>query len=882
MTFDSTATGQVLTLGAGDRNNSGQIGTVTFAKDSQVFNALGNATGPDDPNAGTFKVESFAVTNNNDGTVNVSGVNVMTKTVGGSTSNVGAVKVTNGVLMVDEGANAGDSIINTKTLEVANGSVSARDGITVASTTTIGGDGTVAVTDKGDISFTGAVTMDGGNAGTTDGNITFGDALTANDGKNTVTATGDLTVTGAVTAANEGTALTLTADGGDLTLTGGADGSAPGVTLNLQASGGDITSTGAEIKATSLVATAKDDGTKGDITVTGQNITAPVVMAAGTIAAKDLTAIGADERKAIVAANKLTASGNVAVENGTFNLTGNKDDGSTDSTVTGTLNLTNAESTVAGKLDVTGAAAIDGGKFYGNNVKYNNTLDIKGGAWATYDTLEMAAGKPLTVGDAADAASTSLAVKTLKLSGSGLSASGAEGAPALVAVSDFAGSPAGGRVTADGDVTAGVNSVVGLGVDSLADLQARVAEAAGKGMSAGSTLVIGKPVAMGSNQLTVGATPGKIGADSLTIVSAATAQITKTSGGAITIDAAPGVENGARLYLPGARVGGKYAVFTTDGTTPADMSAQLEGKGWQGDNLKSDALMVNLAWNADKTAIEGELRPAGDVYPKLDKELQNVLNSAYLSGQLPDVNSDSRGVRFLSRATSAEYIGANADLAAQTIEGAARMITIGAVPQMTRAANQAAGEAVTQRTGLAQPAGIRTQEAGDHFALWIMPLYQSVNGFGMEAGNFDADFSGGLGGVAIGADYTFENAIRAGIAFNIGGGYATGGGDFADTRNNMNFWGIGAYAGWTRNNFGLAADVNFTSAYNKLGQDLPSAMGMGDLKADVRSYAFSTGLKGEYKLETSVLDIIPHVGVRYMYLTTEDYDVKSGGTVLKG
>ena len=45
----------------------------------------------------------------------------------------------------------------------------------------------------------------------------------------------------------------------------------------------------------------------------------------------------------------------------------------------------------------------------------------------------------------------------------------------------------------------------------------------------------------------------------------------------------------------------------------------------------------------------------------------------------------------------------------------------------------------------------------------VMPLYQSSNGFGMKAGNFDMDFSGGLGGVALGADYTFDNAIRAGI-----------------------------------------------------------------------------------------------------------------------
>ena len=166
--------------------------------------------------------------------------------------------------------------------------------------------------------------------------------------------------------------------------------------------------------------------------------------------------------------------------------------------------------------------------------------------------------------------------------------------------------------------------------------------------------------------------------------------------------------------------------------------------------------------------------------------------------------------------------------------------------------------------------------------MWVMPLYQSWNGFGLEGGNFDMDVNGSLGGVAIGADYTFAEAIRAGITFNIGGGYAEGSGDFNKTTNNMNFWGIGAYLGWTPNNFGLTADVNYTSTYNKVEQELPSGMQMGDLKSDVRAYAISAGLRGEYKLETSILDIIPHVGVRYTSLNTDEYDVKSGGTVLKG
>ena len=84
----------------------------------------------------------------------------------------------------------------------------------------------------------------------------------------------------------------------------------------------------------------------------------------------------------------------------------------------------------------------------------------------------------------------------------------------------------------------------------------------------------------------------------------------------------------------------------------------------------------------------------------------------------------------------------------------------------------------------------------------------------------------------------------------------------------MTFWGIGAYAGWKYENFALMADVSYTSTWNSVEQELDQRMKMGDLEADIQASALSAGLRGEYKFETSVLDIIPHVGVRYMSINT--------------
>ena len=355
------------------------------------------------------------------------------------------------------------------------------------------------------------------------------------------------------------------------------------------------------------------------------------------------------------------------------------------------------------------------------------------------------------------------------------------------------------------------------------------------------------------------------------------------------------VQNGAKLLIADAVAGQTYTVIANAdnaGTAFNDTSyTDASATGWKGANLLTSSDMVSLT-SDNGTVFKSVSADAHTVFPNLSHELATAVNTLY-GQQLNDVDADAMGVRFLSRATDNRYLGADKQAAASTIESAARMAFAGAVPQMTKMASDAGTNAVVNRLGFANPAdGAQAMNAEGKivdrnttgFALWIAPLWQNQHGWGMEAGNLDYGFNGNLGGVSLGADYTFENAIRAGITFNIGGGYAeSSGGDLNSTENRMTFWGLGAYAGWNYENFGLMADVSYTSTWNDLEQDMDGRMGMGDLEADVQATAISAGLRAEYKLETSVLDIIPHIGVRYMSLNTWGYDVDTnGGTVLEG
>ena len=358
------------------------------------------------------------------------------------------------------------------------------------------------------------------------------------------------------------------------------------------------------------------------------------------------------------------------------------------------------------------------------------------------------------------------------------------------------------------------------------------------------------------------------------------------------------VQNGAKLLIADAVAGQKYTVISgatnAGGTTNNAFNggAYADGTGWKGDNLLTSSDMLTLT-STDGTVFMAKSEDAHTVFPKLSHELATAVNTLY-GQKLNNVDADAMGVRFLSRATDNRFLGADKNAAAATIESAARIAFAGAVPQMTKMASDAGTNAVVNRLGFADPAdGAQAMDAEGKivdrnttgFALWIAPLWQSQHGWGLDAGNMDYGFNGNLGGVSLGADYTFENAIRAGITFNIGGGYAeSSGGDLSSTDNRMNFWGLGAYAGWNYENFGVMADVSYTSTWNQLKQDLDSRLGMGNkLEADVQATAISAGLRAEYLLQTSAMDIIPHIGVRYMSLNTWGYDVDThGGTVLEG
>ncbi|MEQ2654524.1 autotransporter domain-containing protein [Desulfovibrio piger] len=706
-------------------------------------------------------------------------------------------------------------------------------------------------------------------------NIRLGNdgSLNASNGDYTV---GDVTGTGEVTAdagANLNTggieALAVTADAANIKATG--DVTAGDIDL---VKGGSVTSD----KNITVNGSIEDaDGTLqagGNITVQNDITKAGngklTVAAGGTIEAANISATN-------VAAKKLTASGDVAVDGGVLNLTGTGT-ATADASTVDSLTLTNGtQADIAGSLQLATNSTLTVG----------TDDDTVGGTTLSAQHIDLNGGM-LLVDPAWGLASSNVAVESLSAGSVGV------GRNSYLALG-----------TADTGWLPGVvgNYTKGVGL-SETGITAALGVFKGIEIAAGKNLTVDGSktgTEINTGWTSSGATNSATFADnSLLVINGQNiygdkAAISFKNPGTLS------VAEGAKLLVTDAVAGQTYTIVGNV-TNPATNLA-----GWKNNGMTSTTDMISLGDakfdGTDKVTTSAVRNDAHTVFPNLSDGMANAVNDLYTghagaAGQpnwdYADVNSDQMGVRFLSRATDNRFLGMDKNAAAESIESAARIAFAGAAPQMTRMASDAGTNAVVNRLGFADPAdGAQAMDAEGKivdrnttgFALWIAPLWQSQHGWGLDAGNMDYGFNGNLGGVSLGADYTFENAIRAGITFNIGGGYAeSSGGDLSSTENRMNFWGLGAYAGWNYENFGVMADVSYTSTWNQLKQDLDSRLGMGNkLEADVQASAISAGLRAEYLLQTSAMDIIPHIGVRYMSLNTWGYDVDThGGTVLEG
>ena len=364
--------------------------------------------------------------------------------------------------------------------------------------------------------------------------------------------------------------------------------------------------------------------------------------------------------------------------------------------------------------------------------------------------------------------------------------------------------------------------------------------------------------------------------------------------------------NGSLLIVDASSLNGKAALSSdTNGTLSVSEKASLlignatagnyvittgftdntNVKGWEGDYLSSSDQLIGLTIDKSELGtIKVEAR-ALDVTSTLPGIVMPGIISEIWFGGSNNTDSTNAGIAFLSRSMDNRYLAP--DDTVRTINGAAQIAIAAGVQASAIQASDSVNRALQDHLSLSSNTGQNGapslhREGPD---LWASMLYRDSDSSGIRAGRFNADYKNDFGGIITGADYTWKDtgngSFRAGGALNIGKGEGKSRGDFNDTRNDYDTYGLSAYGSWNSGNANLMVDIGYLKGKNELKQTVSSALG-GTLKADVDTQVWTIGTQGEYRLKTASFDITPHIGVRWLRLKTDAFNThNTQGTVFQ-
>ena len=539
-------------------------------------------------------------------------------------------------------------------------------------------------------------------------------------------------------------------------------------------------------------------------------------------------------------------------------LVGSKDNGA------GTLNLGDAGLTSGGSLDGTLSIADE------------STVNVRAGMFSI-STMEGTSSSAITIGTAQNAGGLTVGKASLNGANVFLDPAWKDGGN-LVSDASIGVFESFANGAVDGRFAVGRNSLLVLGDKDSAWAQKAVQDAldnadltwgkdsvtaalaikSSQKLSATGALLVDGSLATAPSVTENTAT---FAGQSLLVVNAAAAD----GEGALQGDGTSrlSVDGGAKLHIMDVKGSQEYTV------TSGFVNDKIEG--WQGDDLIVSRLF-NAAVNTDggKFVVKTEAKRPDEFS---QYAIPNIL-AAIASGNVN--NPDAAGVRFLSGLMDSELSDRQVRV---TADSAAQLAYAGGVQASAIAVAQAPARALQEHLSLAGSVAQKgTNLHEDGFDLWANAIYGANRTRDFSAGGLDAGYNTDFAGGVIGGDWTFDAGVgkgRVGLALNVGAGDTKSRGDFNSTKNDFDFWGVSVYGGWSMDNINVVADLGYSASKNELKQDIPSSLGMGGkIKADVDSDVITAGVKAEYMVKTDVLDVMPHVGVRYMAVKTDSFSTK--------
>ena len=214
---------------------------------------------------------------------------------------------------------------------------------------------------------------------------------------------------------------------------------------------------------------------------------------------------------------------------------------------------------------------------------------------------------------------------------------------------------------------------------------------------------------------------------------------------------------------------------------------------------------------------------------------------------------------------------------ARDAETVARFSAFGGVAQSAMAAGAATYDAISGRMGVgANGTNITVADNMQGAAIWLTPVYKSNEADGFDADGLDYGVDVDLYGVALGADYTLANGLRFGAMFNVGSGEVDGKDLGSNVSNDFDYYGFGAYVGYSFAAFSVVGDISYTAVDNDVDANLLNG---GKLSESLDSSNFSVGITGQYQVDTGSVLVTPHAGLRYSSIDVDDYTIADAANV---
>lgn len=318
---------------------------------------------------------------------------------------------------------------------------------------------------------------------------------------------------------------------------------------------------------------------------------------------------------------------------------------------------------------------------------------------------------------------------------------------------------------------------------------------------------------------------------------------------------------------------------TIDGLTIAPSTNTSSGSGTGSDDINNGG-NTTTPTNPATPSQPSNPSAGGNTSGSTEEVVEVATRNSYFNVSNALYNTFHEAHQFGTTGAGADFLSA---VAGETTNGgieaeqAARLGQLGGVYQSAFTVSSITDDIVSSRNGVGSSTdSLIVSDNNNGFGIWLSPMVKVASSDGFDSDGLSYGTRVRLTDFAIGADYTLNNGSRVGAYFHTGNGKSTGKGLASHTDGDLKYYGAGLYGKYSYNNFSLLADVS----YNKITDDVDTDLGLQSYSrasASVDTYMVKAGLTGQYNFNVNTVSVIPHAGVRYTTLKSDDYSVQANG-----